>query len=188
MPAVGGPWPASWVQTFQNWIETGCPAGEDPAPAVSPVAADALSAFLALSKALTGIDEFFRFNTLDPGAVTKQEEALATIYYNRLLKRPSNNDPNDNLAGVLKAWAANPDVAALAKQFSICKDIILIWYNTTTAWDAYGTPAFNQYKEGQVWKVSLIHPMGYAPENTAFYWQNNPSDNGEYSGYYYVNY
>ena len=188
MPEVGGPWPASWIVTFKNWIDTGLPAGVDPSPAFPPIADNDLQAFIALSKALTGIDNFFRFNIFKPELIKQQEEALATIYYNRLLQRPVATGTNDTLAAVLAAWAANPDAAAVAKQFPICKDIILIWYNTNTSWDGYGTPQFNQYKEGQVWKVSLIHPIGYAPENTPFYWQNAPTDDGQNSGFYYVNY
>lgn len=185
MPPVGGPWPNSWVQTFQNWITAGCPAGVDPAPAIAPVPINILDPFIAVSKALTGIDQFFRFDIFNPDVIKKQEEDLATIYYNRLIKGPGGVQA---IADLLAAWATNQNVANLATKFPVCQDIITIWYNTTTKWDGYGTPAFNQYKEGQVWKVALIHPMGYAPENTAFYWQNEPSANGEGSGFYYVNY
>jgi hypothetical protein len=198
MPAVGGPWPPAWIVTFKNWIDTGLPAGEDPSPGFPPIPATNLQAFIALSKALTGIENFFRFNaSANPQLVQKQEEALATIYYNRLLQRPVATGSNDTLEAVLAAWTANPEADVIAATFPICKDIILIWYNTTTQWDFngkpapsgfYGTPQFNQYKEGQVWKVSLIHPIGYAPENTPFYWQNAPTADGENSGFYFVNY
>ena len=202
MPQIGGPWPASLVQTFQNWITAGCPAGVDPSPPVSPVDPGILTAFIALSKALTGIDQFFHFNT-NPAIIKQQEEALAKIYYNRLLKRPANgSDPNNTITGVLTAWGTNQDASALARQFHICKDIIILWYNTTTNWDAdgntvsipsYGTPAFNQYIQGQLWKVALIHPVGFAPEvmqppAPTYYWQNKPMATGENSGFYYVNY
>jgi hypothetical protein len=191
MPEVGGPWPASWIVTFKNWIDTGLPAGDDPSPALAPIADNDLQAFIALSKALTGLDSFFRFNIFKPELIKQQEEALATIYYNRLLNWApvdSTQNPNLNLAAVLTAWAASPDTDSIAAQFPICQDIILIWYNTNTRWDGFGSPQFNQYKEGQVWKVSLIHPIGYAPENTPFYWQNAPTDDGQNSGFYYVNY
>ena len=188
MPEVGGPWPASWIVTFKNWIDTGLPAGEDPSPPFAPIANSDLQAFIALSKALTGLDSFFRFNIFKPDIIKQQEESLATIYYNRLLQRPVQTGVDDSLAAVLAAWINNPDATSIASRFTICKDIIIIWYNTTTSWDGYGTAQFNQYKEGQVWKVSLIHPIGYAPENTPFYWQNAPTDDGQNSGFYYVNY
>jgi hypothetical protein len=187
MPPVGGPWPKSWVHTFKNWIADGCPAGTDTSPAIPAVDPATLDAFIALSKALTGIDQFFRFDIFNPDVIKQQEQELATIYYYRLSKYPSTS-PSDNLNGVIAAWNSNPDVAAISKSFPICKDIITIWYNTTTSFDGFGSPQFNQYKQGQVWKVSLSHPTGYAPENTPFYWTNAPSENGEFSGFYFVNY
>jgi len=195
MPEVPGAWPASWVQTFKNWMDAGCPEGTPPpSPAFSAVAPQQLNDFIALSAALTGIT--------DLGTRPNQQQ-LATIYYNRMMKRPPNtNAPggiNDTLAGVLAAWTANPDVDTIAKKYPICSDIIIIWYNATTNWDNngnplppgppyYGTPSFNQYKESLVWKVALCHPMGYAPELSPFYWQSAPTPDGLFTGLFDKNY
>ena len=191
MPEVPGPWPASWVQTFKNWVANGCPEGTPPTiPAAPVVSATVLQQFIALSQALTGIESF--------GPNGNQ---LATIYYNRLLLRPANaKKPDDTLAGILAAWAKSPDPKTIAANFPIYSDIITIWYNATTNWDNngkpvvfpalayYGTPDFNQYTESLVWKVVLAHPMGYAPENSPFYWQVAPTPDGQYTGLYDKNY
>lgn len=188
MPEVPGPWPASWVKTFQNWVDTGCPEGTPPLvnnPTVDP---SQLASFIALSQALTGVDDF------GPNG-----NNLANIYYNRMLKRPANlGNANDALVNVIAAWNADPSgINTIVKNFTICSDIINIWYNATTNWDAdgkpvpvpyYGTPAFNQYKDGLVWKVSLCHPMGYAPEVNPNYWQMPPTPDGQYTGLFDKNY
>ena len=179
MPEVPGPWPASWVQTFKNWVANGCPEGTPPVqPEQKPLAPDTLDQFISLTKALTG------FDNLGPKA-----NMLAGIYYNRLLNYPgTTGNAQDTIDGVIAAWKANPDVAAIVAKYPIYKAIITIWYTTTTAWDNFGTADFNQYQWGLVWKAGLSHPIGYAPENTPNYWQVAPQADGQYSGYYDNNY
>lgn len=192
MPEVPGPWPDSWVTTFKNWVANGCPEGTPPdAPAQTPVDPDMLQEFINLSKALTGFDDF------GPNG-----NALASIYYNRLLLRPASlqKSPNDTLTGILAAWTPGSDLTKLAQNFPIYADIITIWYNTTTSWDNqgnvlpagsapyYGSPDFNQYKDGLVWKAILSHPKAFAPENSPRYWAVAPTPDGQYSGFYDKNY
>ncbi|RFM26271.1 hypothetical protein [Deminuibacter soli] len=194
MPEVPGKWPDGWIQTFKNWIDTGCPEGQRPDKPEDAVDSRKMAAFIQISQGLTGL----------PLDITQPNVyPLAVVYFNRLLERPNNqNNGNDTLLQLINDWNTNPTPAHLAqlvKSYSICSDIILIWYNSTTNWNRtldgfgkgapvpvpwYGTPASNQYKEALVWKVTLCHPMAWAPEITPFYWEMKPTDDGQYTGLY----
>jgi hypothetical protein len=191
MPKIPGPWPQEWVDIFKQWIDGGCLEGTPPFTVPAPPDANTLKLFISLSEVLTGFS--------DLGATPDQQE-LAGIYYNRLL---TESDSGNTMPQMLNAWStistqANPE-AEIATQiigtFALSKDLIILWYNTTTNkkpatrpgvtpldYSYYGTPDFNQFQEGLVWKATGSHPTAYAPENSPFYWRLQPEEDGKYSG------
>ncbi len=165
MPVYGGPWPASWVDTFKAWIAGGCQPG--PTPPAPPEPSPWLPLFLSLSKALTGFDD------LD------SKPDLAQAYLDRLLASATHQSA---LLALLEAWrgiASLPpaeQAAAIPKQImtnEAARAVILAWYNAQVDGDQ-GTPANNQYVYGLVWRALSAHPMGYATENLPFYWRFSP--------------
>lgn len=191
MPKIPGPWPQEWVDIFKQWIDGGCLEGTPPFTIPTGPDANTLKLFITLSEMLTGFS--------DLGATPDQQQ-LAAIYYNRLL---TESQYGSTMAQMLNAWdsistMANPGSEVgekMIKPFPLSQDLIILWYNTATnrmppakpgvtpaRYAYYGTPGFNQFEHGLVWKATGSHPTAYAPENSPFYWRLQPEEDGRYSG------
>jgi len=192
MPKIPGPWPHEWVDIFKQWIDGGCPEGTPPFPKPELPDTNTLELFIALSEMLTGFS--------DLGSVYHHQHQLAAIYYHRLISESVNGK---TMAQMLNAWASvstmpNPEAEVgekIIRPFPLAQDLIILWYNTATnhmppskpgvtpaSYSYYGTPGFNQFEHGLVWKATSSHPTAYAPENSPFYWRLQPEEDGRYSG------
>jgi hypothetical protein len=178
MPLYTGPWPPAQIALFKAWIDGGCQPGKLPPPPPSPN--PELPLFVALSQQLTGFDDL------------NQNLVLAQTYFDIIFgSGPSRTN------SILTAWktivasSAQDLDAAVAKQImgdatlaAIAQKIILLWYNASIYTNLQLTQQLqDQYAQGLVWRAILAHPMGYAVENTPFYWQYFPQD-GLYTGAY----
>lgn len=172
MPEYTGPWPQANIDLFKAWIDGGCQPGTlPPAP---PAPSPWLPAFIALSEFLTGFDDLNN----DPN--------LAQTYLDLLV----NSAGSANVEALVNKWnsIATSDIAgreaavakgimADAKLGPLAQNLIILWYNATID----GQQQKDQYTKGRVWQAIMAHPMGYAIENTPFYWQFFP-ENGNYTG------
>ena len=172
MPEYTGPWPQAQIDLFKAWIDGGYQPGE--LPPTPPPPSPWLPAFIALSEMLTG------FNDLN------KDPALAQTYLDLLV----NSAGSANVEALVNKWneISASDVAAredaVAKEIMadatlgpLAQKLIILWYNATID----GQQQKDQYKKGRVWDAIMAHPMGYAIENTPFYWQFYPED-GNYTG------
>lgn len=181
MPLYTGPFSQAQVDLFKGWIEGGCQSGRR--PSLPPQPSPLLPGFVALSECLTGFDDL------------TNDLLLAQIYFDLILT--SCGEPS--VEALLKVWqeiaADKPTAleAAVAAHIvtdvtfgPIAQKIIVLWYNAIILGDSLPPQQIqDQYTKGLVWKVILAHPMGYAVENTPFYWQYCPQ-NGLYTGAYRV--
>jgi len=172
MPEYTGPWPQAQIDLFKAWIDGGCQPGKlpPPPPPLSPL----LPAFIALSEFLTGFDDL------------NGDQELAQTYFDLLVESVG----SANLEALVNKWngLATGDVAALESGVAseiiadatlgpLAQKVIILWYNATID----GQQQKDQYAKGRVWQAIMAHPMGYAIENTPFYWQFFP-ENGNYTG------
>lgn len=172
MPEYTGPWPQEQIDLFKAWIDGGCEPGELPPPPAQPN--PLLPAFIALSEFLTGFDDL------------SNDPALAQVYLDLLVKSASAAD----FEALVNKWneIETSDVATLNAAVAseimadkalgqLAQKLIILWYNATIDKQQQK----DQYVKGRVWDAVMAHPMGYAIENTPFYWQFFPED-GNYTG------
>lgn len=168
MPEYTGPWPQSQIDLFKAWIDGGCQPGELPAP--PPPLSPSLPAFIALSEFLTGFDDL------------NNDQELAQTYLNLLINSAGAADVETLLSkwsGVAPAneTSTAQSIMSDATLGPIAQKLIVLWYNASID----GQQQKDQYAKGLVWQAIMAHPMGYAIENTPFYWQFFP-ENGNYTG------
>jgi hypothetical protein len=172
MPAYTGPWPQEQIDLFKAWIDGGCQPGD--LPPTPPPPSQWLPAFIALSEFLTAFDDL------------NDDPALAQVYLDLLVKSAG----SAGVEALLNKWngIATSEIVGLESRVAkeimgdatlgpLAQKLIILWYNATID----GQQQKDQYTRGRVWDAIMAHPMGYATENTPFYWQFYPED-GNYTG------